>query len=95
MNYLFHTHIISHFRLKIKGLSPLVMRVYSPFCNIKISNKVDIYDADIVRIEHTAMLVPPNTIGVVTYVNGRYIIETHTHTHGLNLYETPHLAPKK
>lgn len=46
----------------------------------------DIYESDIVRITHTALLIPANTIGVVTYVNGRYEIDTHAHTHGLNMF---------
>lgn len=49
-------------------------------------NNVDIYESDIVRIEHTALLIPSNTIGVVSYVNGRYVVDTHAHTHGLNVF---------
>jgi uncharacterized phage protein (TIGR01671 family) len=49
-------------------------------------NGVDIYESDIVRIEHASMLITPGTIGVINYANGRYVIDTHTHTHGLNLF---------
>lgn len=85
------------------------------YTGVKDCNGVAIYEGDLVRIEHPAMLIAPNTIGVVSYACGRYVIDTHTHTHGLNLFvdrryrryakprievvgnvwETPHLAPKK
>jgi uncharacterized phage protein (TIGR01671 family) len=49
-------------------------------------NGVDIYESDLVRIEHASMLITSGTIGVVNYACGRYVIDTHTHTHGLNLF---------
>lgn len=49
-------------------------------------NGVEICESDIVRITHTALLIPAGTIGVVTYVNARYVIDTHAHTHGLNMF---------
>lgn len=75
----------------------------------------DIYESDVVRITHTSLLIPANTIGVVSYASARYVIDTHAHTHGLNMFvdrryrrygkphievvgnvwEHPHLAPKK
>lgn len=48
-------------------------------------NGQDIYESDIVRIEHTALLIARDTIGVVSYVNGRYVVDAADHTHGLHL----------
>ena len=85
------------------------------YTGLKDCNGQAICESDIVTIAHTSLLIQPGTIGVVNYANGRYVIDTHAHTHGLNmfvdrryrrygkpyievvgnLWETPHLAPRK
>jgi hypothetical protein len=49
-------------------------------------NGVDIYESDLVRIEHPSMLIQFGTIGVINYACGRYVIDIGTQTHGLNLF---------
>lgn len=91
------------------------MTVLMDYTGVTDCNGEEICESDIVTIAHTSLLIQPGTIGVVNYANGRYVIDTHAHTHGLNLFvdrryrrygkpyieivgnlwETPHLAPRK